>query len=364
MGRLTVLLRDVRFQLWFAVVLPTNLIFLATAFAVRVVVLAEVKGYLRDATLTPTLPFDEAFDGSMVLWCALIATLLSTVLTYFIVQRGVQPLKRLSAVARQISLGNYGVQAEASAWSSDLTQSFASDINAIAESLERTERLRRELVSNLAHEIRTPLTNLQGYIEALRDGVIPANSAALSSVHEEVMRMVRLVDALHVLARADAMKHQPPRREPANLDGLVQQLVRVIRPNAEGKGIRLLVETGARSTAVPVHADSIAQVLRNLLKNAVQYTEPGGVIRIQTWVLAGAYHFSCINSGAGIPEEELPFIFQRFYRTEKAKHVGGNNVGLGLAIVKELVEAHGGQVGASSKGGWTTLWFELPMDPA
>ncbi|HYF95112.1 MAG TPA: ATP-binding protein [Symbiobacteriaceae bacterium] len=349
---------DSYWRIWLQTVIPTSLVFVGAAYLLRSVVRHRLSALVPGSGGL----FDESFTGWYIVTGAVVAMVFATIITQVFLRRTLEPYRAVIRLTREMAAGNFGTRADVSASSVHDYTDLAANVNALAESLERTDRLRRELVSNLAHEIRTPLTNLQGYLEALRDGVIEANQEALASVHEEVMRLVRLVDALHQLARADAMRQQNFERTPADLDNLADQLVRVIRAGADARGIKLHHDPDARRVLVPVHADSIAQVMRNILRNAVQYTEEGGTIRVQSSVADSIYRFSCLNSGPGIAEEDLPFIFKRFYRSERARQGVKTGVGIGLAISKELVEAHGGRIGAQSKAGWTMVWFDLPLD--
>jgi signal transduction histidine kinase len=344
------------FRIWFRTVIPTSVIFAVAAFMLR----AAVRQRLDQITPGSDIVFDQVFSGHYIIWGALAAVAFSSVVTVYFTDRALVPYRTVIRLTKEMATGNYGVRAETRCLLGHDYQEMAENVNSLAESLERVDRLRRELVSNLAHEIRTPLTNLQGYLEALRDGVIEANQEALSSVHEEVMRLVRLVDALHQLARADAMRSMSIERTPTDLDHMAEQLVRVIRPTAEVRGIRVFLDLTAQRMPVPVHADSIAQVMRNLLRNAVQYADDGGVVRVQSAGSHGIYRFAVLNTGPGIGEQDLPFVFNRFFRSEKARQGVKTGVGIGLSIVKELVEAHGGRVGAQSKAGWTMVWFEVP----
>lgn len=351
---------DTYWRIWLLTVVPTSLVFVAAGLIMRAV------GRQRVTDVAPGMLvlFDETFTGGYIIWGAVAAVVLATTITGLALRRSLKPYRAVIRLTREMAGGNFGVRADPAASGGADYADLSANVNALAESLERTDRLRRELVSNLAHEIRTPLTNLQGYLEALRDGVIEANQEALASVHEEVMRLVRLVDALHQLARADAMRQQPLDRVPSDLDNLADQLVRVVRASAEARRIKLFHDAGARRVLVPVHADSIAQVMRNIMRNAVQYTDEGGTIRVQSSVADGVYRFGCLNSGPGIAPEDMPFIFKRFFRSERAKQGVKMGVGIGLAIAKELVEAHGGRIGAQSKAGWTMVWFDLPLDAA
>jgi two-component system, OmpR family, sensor histidine kinase BaeS len=348
------------YRIWCRTVLPTSLIFLVAAYGLRHTVRARLDEIMPGGSHV----FDEAFSGGYILWGAICGVVLSSLLTVIFVRRLLGPYWNIIRVTREIAAGDFTVRAgQPGRSTADDYQQLAGSVNLLAESLERTDKLRRELVSNLAHEIRTPLTNLQGYLEALRDGVIEANHEALVSVHEEVMRLVRLVDALHQLARADALRRMPIERVRTDLTTMVEQLVRVMKPNADARRIRVFVDPGETRAMVPVHSDSIAQVMRNLLRNAVQYCEEGGTIRVQSTLLEGLYRFAVLNTGPGISDEDLPFIFNRFFRSESARAGVKTGVGIGLAIAKELIEAHGGRIGAQSKAGWTMVWFEVPAAP-
>lgn len=362
MGWLRYLSRSVQFRIWCTTVLPTSLVFVIAALILRAVVRSGISRLGLGGTLSPEAVFDRTFAGGYILAGTLLATAISTVIGWIFTRRGLRVLDHVNRLAREMAQGNYQVRSLVSESESEIVQELGRNINALAESLERTDGLRRELVANLAHEIRTPLTNLQGYIEALRDGVIEANPGSLVSVHEEVMRLVRLVDALHQLARADALRQRPLELVPTDLDSLAEQLIQVTQPHAASRGIKLAGDLHAHWKLVPVHADSIAQVMRNLMRNAVQYTDSGGYIRVQTHCANGLFTFVCLNTGPGIPPEDLPFIFQRFFRSVKNRNVP-TGAGLGLAIAKELVQAHGGRIGGDSKQGWTNIWFELPLEP-
>jgi len=364
MGWLETITRDIRFRIWVTTVVPTSCVFALAAFAVGSVIKVRVARALESGTIPESLIDQVSMADGYIIMSVIWAAVVATAVTTAFMTMGLRRISGISGVARLMATGNFAARVESYSWDSNIARVLTADINSLAESLERTEKLRRDLVADLAHEIRTPLTNLQGYLEAMRDGVIEPRPEALASVHEEVMRLVRLVDALHQLARADAMRNQPFRHRPENLDSLLEPLVELARPAAEARGIRLQLETGTVGRLVPAHADSIVQVMQNLLKNAIQYTAEGGTIIVQTGAGGKLYSFSCINTGSGISDDDLPHIFKRFYRTERAKQGVAGGVGLGLSIARELVQAHGGEMGASSKAGWTTIWFELPLEPA
>jgi two-component system sensor histidine kinase BaeS len=227
----------------------------------------------------------------------------------------------------------------------------------MAAALEEQERMRREFIANAAHELRTPLTNLQGYLEALRDDVIEPDRSTFQSLWEEAERLVRLSRSLDTLAAGDAGRTSGT---PLDLDlaMAIHSAVDLVRPGilADNHALSIEVPSGLRARADP---DQVAQVLANLLQNAVRYTPRGGRIGVRAERRPGDVLVSVSNS-AGIPEGDLPHVFERFYRVEKSRARERGGAGIGLAIVRQLVEAAGGGVGVESNDGLTTFWFTLP----
>jgi signal transduction histidine kinase len=228
----------------------------------------------------------------------------------------------------------------------------------MAASLERQEAMRRDFIANAAHELRTPLTNLQGYLEALRDGVITADRATYESLWDEAERLVRLSRSLETLAQGDAATG-PPRVEDVDLASAIRTALELAQPSFDRAGIRVVTEVPDRLPA-RANPDSLAQVLGNLIANAAHYTSAGGTVTIGAERRTGDILVSICNTGEGIPPADLDRVFERFYRVEKSRARAHGGAGIGLAIVKQLVEAGGGRVGAESSGGLTRFWFSLP----
>jgi signal transduction histidine kinase len=218
--------------------------------------------------------------------------------------------------------------------------------------------MRREFIVNAAHELSTPLTNLQGYLEALSDGVIPPSPEQFKSLQEEVERLVRLSQSLQVLA---AEKREGVGVVPDTIDLVpaVRSAVDLARPAFEAKEIALRLQLPDQ-LPVRAHADQLAQVLSNLLQNASRYTPPGGSVTVGLEQRPNDALVSISNSGEGIPQPDIPHVFERFYRVEKSRDRARGGAGIGLAIVKQLVESVGGQVGVESRTGLTRFWFSLP----
>jgi signal transduction histidine kinase len=197
-------------------------------------------------------------------------------------------------------------------------------------------------------------------LEALRDGMVSPSKETFESLHEETLRLVRLVEDLLQLARAEASKGTLNRKL-IDLQELASQILDLLRPQFVAKGIVVDVHHDSATGLVVGDAEKLTQVFRNLLQNAWQYTPPGGTVQLTTERLPEGIKLVFTNTGEEIAAEDLPYIFERFYRGEKSwsRELGG--AGLGLAIVKELVEAHGGRVGAESMRSETRIWFILPV---
>ena len=299
--------------------------------------------------------FTQTLLRSLVL-ASLIAGGVGLLLSVFLFRRVVDPVREMEAMAASIAAGDYG--ARVSARSDDELGALADSLNRMAESLATLERLRKDLVANVAHELRTPLTNLRGYLEAIREGVAPASTETIGSLHEDVMRLVRLVDALHALTLLDA---RLPRLQLEDVD-LRTLLDRVVdRYRAQFVAREIAVEKQLTATGrVRADRDLISQAAQNLLDNALKYTPEGGQVAVATSSANGVIRIAVSNTGGGIAREDLPFIFERFFRGEKSRSRESGGAGIGLAIVKEVAGVHGGQVGADSADGLTTVWFTVP----
>ncbi len=265
-----------------------------------------------------------------------------------------RPLGELARAARQVAAGNYGARVERS--DSRELASVADSFNQMAVALENHERERRELIENFAHELRTPLTSLHGYLEGLREGVVPPGPEVFASLGEEVGRLMRLSRSLDVLARGEGAA---PGAQDLDLVPIVKALLELNGPRFRNRQLRLEVDLPA-SLRVHGDPDSLVQVIGNLLQNAGRYTPSGGTVWVGAAKEPESVLVSIANTGPGIPSSDLTHVFERFYRVEKSRAVETGGAGIGLAIVKQLVEAVGGQVGADSMAGVNRFWFRLP----
>jgi signal transduction histidine kinase len=300
----------------------------------------------------------EMYDASVtsvVLLAFGVALAASIALSVVLARRLSRPLAQFGVAARQVAAGDHSVRVprEGPEEIRDLADSF----NQMAASIGEQEQIRRDFIANAAHELRTPLTNLQGYLEALRDGVIVADAATYDSLWEEADRLVRLSRSLDALALGDSLA-SPPTLEEVDLSQHIHAAVELAEPAVERAGLGLTLDVPDRLMA-RANSDHLAQVLANLLSNAVRYSPPGGSIVVRAERRPADLLVSIINSGEGIPPAELGRVFERFYRVEKSRDRATGGAGIGLAIVKQLVEAAGGRVGADTSGGRTRFWFSL-----
>jgi signal transduction histidine kinase len=299
------------------------------------------------------------FDGSVgqVVAMALVGAIVAAaVLSAVIASRIARPLRDMARAASQISKGEY--EARVSPEGPEELAALAESFNSMAASLQEQERLRRELIANAAHELRTPLTNLQGYLEALRDEVIPADRATFESLWDEAERLVRLSRSLDVLAEGDSIDAARPMMR-VDVSAAVASAADLVAPAIAQAGLEFERDLEPSLTAI-AEPDGLAQVLGNLLQNAVRYTPSGGKVRLCAEHHLGAILVSVTNTGSDIPAADLPHVFERFYRVEKSRAPAHGGAGIGLAIVRQLVQSFGGRVGVESRDGLTRFWFSLP----
>lgn len=292
-----------------------------------------------------------------LIWATVLALGLAFVLSYLLTRRVLQPLSQMASVTRQIAAGNYADRVDVV--TRDEVGELGADFNRMADSLGQIESLRKNMVADVAHDLRTPLTNLRGYLEALNDGVLPPSRETYQVLLGEIMHLVRLVENLQQLAKADVAKAYLNKQR-FELTGAIQQMLELYRLNFQAKDISINATFAAGTERVVADRDRILQVLRNLIENGLKFTDKGGTVTVQTELLPDAIKVLVANTGTPIPPDDLPYIFERFYKADPSRSIERGGAGIGLSIVKELVEAHGGQVGAESAGGKTSIWFTLP----
>jgi signal transduction histidine kinase len=255
------------------------------------------------------------------------------------------PICKVAAVAKRMSDGDYAVRIEEITSIKELEE-LMSSVNHLARSLGSQENLRKQLTADVAHELRTPLTTIGTHIEAMVEGIWEPTPERLSSCHEEIVRISKLVCDLESLAKVESGNLRLNKTS-VNLFELTEKVIRNFETEARSKKLHVSIE--GKCPDVWADRDRISQVFINLFSNAVKYTPPGGTIRV---ILSEGDNSSLLvveDDGAGIPQEELPFIFERFYRADKSRNRTSGGSGIGLAIVQSIVTAHGGKVRAESR---------------
>lgn len=287
---------------------------------------------------------------------SIVASALAVLLSFLLTRTVLRPLSQMTEISQRVAAGDYSARVEVT--SKDEVGRLGLAFNRMADSLEKIEGLRRTMVVDLAHELRTPLTSLRGYFEAMDDGVVEANKGTFGILQDEIMRLVRLVESLHQLTKADAAKAFLSRQQ-VDLPALIGQALELDRFQFQSRDITVETKLPAEPLIVQGDRDKLLQVLRNLTQNAWQYTPDGGRLTVIAESDGDEVTVSFANTAAGIVETDLPLIFERFYRVDKSRSRDSGGAGIGLTIVKELVEAHGGRVGVDTGDGDVRFWFEL-----
>lgn len=294
--------------------------------------------------------------GRVVIGSALVAVVVAVVVAVLLGRRLARPIAAVSRAADVVAGGDYA--ARVTAEGPEELESLASSFNAMAMALEDQERMRREFIANAAHELRTPLTNLQGYLEGLRDGVVSADRATYESLLDEADRLVRLSRGLDTLAESDT-RVEPPTVTRIDLAEHLRSALALAVPAFDRASLTLAADVPEHLDAVG-DGDRLKQVVDNLLTNAIRYTPVGGHVTVTAAASGDVARVMIANTGDGIPPDDLPHVFERFYRVEKSRDRARGGAGIGLAIVQEIVHAMGGRVGVESADGLTTFWLTLP----
>lgn len=302
-----------------------------------------------------------AFTISLFLaTCA--SVIASAAASLFVARRIVGPLQRIVETSRRIAEGRYQERVPVSDdyEISDLAISF----NSMAATLERTEQQRRELIGNVAHELRTPLSTIKGYMEGLIDGIVPADVRTFALIHEEADRLSRLVQDLQELSRLEEVGVSLYIR-PTLISSIIAGVLQKMRPQFEAKNVDLSALIPDDLPLALADQDRIQEVLLNLLDNALHYTPSGGAVCIEAAQADGQVQIAVADNGVGIAPEHLPHIFTRFYRVDKSRSRAAGGAGIGLTIARRLTEAHEGTISVeSTPGRGSRFTVTLPAVPA
>lgn len=356
--------------------------FSARGYAVAPIIISTTQGNLiigavavsSEVSVGGGPAFIQSVDRAILL-SGLVIALIVGIIGALLAQRVTQPLSHLTRTAAKMAAGDLSARARinANAAPAEIGQ-LATTFNTMAANLQhdvnelrRQERLQRELVANVAHELATPLTAISGYSEALLDGDVldPQDKAEFTRViNRESIRLGKLVDQLRHLARLESGAEKMD-LEPTALAPLVDDTLAVLQGESEARGVALHNAIAPDLVPVLADADRLTQVVLNLTDNALRHTPAGGTVTLTAQPEGDHVWVTVADTGPGIAPEDLPHVFERFYRADKSRNRASGGTGLGLAIVKGIVEAHGGHVRATNApDGGARMAFSLRLAPA
>jgi two-component system sensor histidine kinase BaeS len=297
-----------------------------------------------------------------LIWVGAGILIIGLLTSYALARSITVPLLKLNSAVEKISQGEYGQKLEIA--SKDEVGKLAAAFNRMAKTLATNNELRHRLLADIAHELRTPLAVIRGNLEGMLDGVIEADKEQLQSLHEETLQLNILITDLRDLSLAEAGQLRLE-KQLTDVQQIIIRAVGMLKPLADEKDIKLICDLGSIPD-ITIDAGRINQVLYNLLSNALRYTAQQGIIRITSqirwmdnkeWVM-----LTVEDNGSGIAQQDLPHIFDHFYRADKSRTRASGGSGIGLAIVKQLIELHDGKVLVNSKTGeGTTFTIYLPL---
>lgn len=295
--------------------------------------------------------------NSLFLFIGICSLLIAFTLGIFMSVRISKPLKQIAGKARSLSEGNYQERLADESHTEEI-QILIKTINKLSDALEHKNKLQKQLTQDVAHELRTPLTTVQGHMEAMLDGIWAMDKERLNSCYEEIIRIRKLIGSIENLSGAEnenVLLH----KETFDLSRLIVRLLNNYENEFLARDIR--IDYKAEPVMLKADQDKLSQVLNNLLSNAAKYSREGGNIMIKTKQEGNDIRLSVKDTGIGIPKEDLPYIFERFYRADKSRNRETGGIGIGLTITRAIIKAHGGTITAKSDyGSGTEFIIRLP----
>ena len=300
--------------------------------------------------------------GQAIFYAAIAAAALALLIGVLATRLLTRPISDLTGAIRKMRGG--ALEQSVTIRSHDELGEMARAFNDMSADVARGQRLREQMTADIAHDLRTPLSVLTGYLEGIREGVLDADAGTIDTMYGEALQLQNLVEDLRTLSMADAGQLRLQRETVSGAD-LLQGARQAFLPLAEQAGVTLEVAIEEPPPRLHVDPSRVRQVLANLIGNALQHTSPGGHVRLGARLEGATAVLSVADDGAGIPADALPHIFERFYRVDASRSEGGSGSGLGLPIARSLVEAHGGAIAAESEPGrGSTITVRLPAAPA
>lgn len=303
----------------------------------------------------------EFFNQTMdyyLLRASFASILIAGLIYYYLTRKVVSPLHRLKESTKELSKGRYPelLKVESSDEVGELTEQF----NELIHRLQKTENNRSKILSDMAHELRTPLSNINGYLEGLSNGVIRGDLALYQSLHKESLRLTALIEKLYLLNEQEhiQLQHKADQQK-VNMKDLIEGCMKLFEWDFKQHGIQYSYEL--EEGYVIGDVNSFKQVINNLIQNAIQYKTEETKIVCQGFIEENMYYISITGEGQWIPEEQRDKIFERFHRVDPSRNRDTGGDGLGLCIVKEIAEHHGGRAGLDTDGSTHTFWVRFPL---
>ncbi|MGM8213182.1 sensor histidine kinase [Virgibacillus sp. W0430] len=338
-----------------------NVVIISVSIVVSSWAIYETACFLVEGITNFDEQRQQQFNATLLqyLWTfSIIAVVVGAMAHFYMTKKLVQPIRTLIASTEKLKEGNY--PKEIVVTSDDEIAELTKQYNGLLRQLQADEQERKRFVSDISHELRTPLSNLNGYLHALKSGLIEGDKALFLALSEEANRLSRLVDELDVLKEWNEITTQSlMKKQLIDVSEQIHQCVAMFRWKVLKSAID--VQVNASPVKIKVHVEGLQQILNNLLDNAIRYYEGDGSILVTGEQEDIFYRISFSGPSSKIPHKDEANIFKRFYRVEASRNRKTGGSGLGLAIVKEIVERHNGKVGVYSEGTVTTFWVLLPL---
>lgn len=331
--------------------------------AVPVMVHNSTAGYILVSTDPSEMSEMWRRSSGMLVLVAIIVMEVALVISFITTKRTTRPINEMTKTVRKFARGDFSSRVEVT--TEDEIGELADSFNLMADSLERSENLRREFIANISHELKTPMTTISGFADGIMDGTIPPEKSAeyLAVISSETHRLSRLVRNMLDVSQLSAKEPTELRKNSFDLTEVVVQTLLSLEKKITDRNLDVDAELPEEPIITLGDRDSITQVVYNLLDNAAKFAREGSVIKLSVYRRSGRAYVSVENCGDTIPQKELPLIFDRFHKTDKSRNFDKDGVGLGLYIVKTILDNHREDIFVTSADGVTKFTFTLTIAP-
>lgn len=322
-----------------------------------------VIGYVFVTTAIDNMLGTWSSFFSFVAIISLTVFVIAVMLSFVFSKKMSEPLDEIAAASRKFARGDFSVRVKQVEEPTEEMGALIESFNKMADSLESSEKRRSEFIANISHELRTPMTTIAGFADGILDGAIPAaeQEKYLRSIRDETRRLSRLVRNMLDVSQVNAAISDPTRRKPFDLTELMLQTLLSFESRAGAKNLDVDPQIPDDHIMVTADKDAITQVIYNLLDNAVKFASPGSCIELRLYKQDGKAYVSVKDYGETIPPDDLPFIFDRFHKSDRSRSLDKEGVGLGLYLVKAIINSHDEDIAVTSHDGMTEFVFTLPL---